>query len=601
MNRLNQENEKNIFLATTALEDFWDTDKPIVFLGDWCLRYSRRNVWEQLNGEVIQSIWKDQQSFHGAYLYVQGVYECILKQTASVLDEIHGERHDIRYWRIIIGPWLYHYIHILYDRYMCLMEVIARYPLFDTVVLSEVDHITPVSTDDFLNLATDLSTADPYNLQIYSRILGAMGRKFKKKSFNIRVEQKSTNSEDNVRILKRKFYRLLISLSNLIGGRKAIYLKDAYFSKYVTYLFYLKTSGMVRPLKENNMDFPNISRNMDMRLMFEKISINSNEFESILIKLLPFDVPYAFLENYRRIKKTTLLYPKKPRAIFSAVGWYFDEVFKIWAANSSESGSLLCGLQHGGNYGICKDIVDHEFLITDRFYSWGWRCFDFNDQIIPMPANIIVKMQEIKKRRVSKSTPPKDILFAGSTTSRYPHIFQYPGNNYYKKYCENQVRFFKSLSSECRGKIRVRPFRFDYGWDLLQRLKEEVGDLFIEGWNIPFQKSLIDCKLFVCDRLATIHAEALSLNIPTILFWDRESLFLTAEARKCLDNLHAVGILHYSPELAAKKVDEIYDDVDEWWNECERQSARLDFCDHYAKNSPNAIDEWINEFRKISR
>ena len=111
----------------------------------------------------------------------------------------------------------------------------------------------------------------------------------------------------------------------------------------------------------------------------------------------------------------------------------------------------------------------------------------------------------------------------------------------------------------------------------------------------------MQCKLFVCDHLSTVHAEALSLNIPTILFWDPESYIHRAEARRYLENLHAVGILHYSPESAASKVNEVYDNVDDWWNDHERQLARLDFCDNYAKYSPKAIDEWINELKKISR
>jgi len=35
-----------VFLATTALEDFWDVSYPIVFLSEGCKRYSRRAYWE---------------------------------------------------------------------------------------------------------------------------------------------------------------------------------------------------------------------------------------------------------------------------------------------------------------------------------------------------------------------------------------------------------------------------------------------------------------------------------------------------------------------------------------------------------------------------
>lgn len=38
-----------MFLATTALSEFWDKDQEILFLGSWCLRYDRRSEWGNLN------------------------------------------------------------------------------------------------------------------------------------------------------------------------------------------------------------------------------------------------------------------------------------------------------------------------------------------------------------------------------------------------------------------------------------------------------------------------------------------------------------------------------------------------------------------------
>lgn len=125
--------------------------------------------------------------------------------------------------------------------------------------------------------------------------------------------------------------------------------------------------------------------------------------------------------------------------------------------------------------------------------------------------------------------------------------------------------------------------------------------MIIEGWDIPFMESLMNCKLLVCDHLSTVHAEALSLDVPTILFWDTDSYIHRTEAYGYLENLYLAEILHYSPESAANKVNEIYNNVEDWWTDRERQLARLNFCEHYAKNTPNAIDEWTNEIRRISR
>lgn len=33
------------FLITTADERTWKFDRPVIFLGEWCRSYSRRDVW----------------------------------------------------------------------------------------------------------------------------------------------------------------------------------------------------------------------------------------------------------------------------------------------------------------------------------------------------------------------------------------------------------------------------------------------------------------------------------------------------------------------------------------------------------------------------
>lgn len=84
------EKNKQVFLATTAIEEFWDTTKPILFLGKWCLRYSRRSMWEQLQGEVVNGMWKESEKNHDVYRYVSEVYEKVLPSLAQALNSIHG-------------------------------------------------------------------------------------------------------------------------------------------------------------------------------------------------------------------------------------------------------------------------------------------------------------------------------------------------------------------------------------------------------------------------------------------------------------------------------------------------------------------------------
>ena len=592
---MHQENKERVFLATTAIEEFWDTTKPIVFLGDWCCRYSRRNVWEPLNGEVLQGIWKDKKRFVEAYIYLQDVYERLLQQMAKLFDEVHEEKHDIRYWRIIIGIWLFDYIDILYDRYLSIQTAKSKYPFFDTLILSKDSFITPQSTLESYLLSTD----DPYNLQIYSRILSVEKNDFRQKFSDI-LERKvqPIRKKNLLGVIKKKFITTWARSITLAKTGKSIYLVGSYFSKSSLIKMFLKSKGEIKPIFSINGEIPVSTPNNDMRSFFNKVSLNNNGFENLIEQLLPFDIPYSFLESYKIIKKESLNYPSKPRAIISWALWYFDEKLKFWAAAGAESGCSLYGAQHGGNYGIDQymKVLDHEVTITDKFYSWGWTDSENKERIVPMTVSIAFRKKKFKKN--NKNTK---ILFAGTSSSKYLFRLNYPTNNHLNKYYQDQIRFIKSVGQRYAKFIRYRAFFEYFGLDISKQMQNACPDLVMEDWNIPFQKSLMQCKLFVCDHLSTIHAEALSLNIPTILFWDPKSYIHRAEAQRYLENLQAVGILHYSPESAASKVSEVYDNVDDWWNDHERQLARLAFCDNYAKYSPKAIDEWINELKKISR
>jgi len=587
---MNQDDKNLIFLATTGLEEFWDIKKPIVFLGDWCLRYSRQAIWKDLNYEVLPGIWRDKKKFIDAFKYLNNIYEHLLYKIAFLLDEIHKEKHDIRYWRIIIGPWLFHYIDVLYDRYVSIQEVISRYITFETIGLCEENFITPKSTLEFHLLTQD----DPYNLQIYTRILSAGKYNFSHKPFEIKRKDQMILNKNIYNITKKKIIAFCLESIEKIGSKSSVYLVNPFFQKSLLIKFFLRSRGKIKPLFLSNEEIPNIKLNKSMRSYFNVISCNNNEFEKLIMQLLPHDIPYVFLEGYKMMEHKSLNYPRNPRAIMSWASWYFDELFKIWAASAAESGTSLLGVQHGGNYGIdqCMRVLDHENAITDKFYSWGWNCKELDDRIVPLPSSKVIGRKKSTKTN-------KNILFVGTASPRYLYRMQYPTNNHLEKYFEDQLIFLKNIDPSCKKLIRYRVFIQDYGFDIIKRIQNIYPDVVVEDWTIPFSESLENCRLFVCDHLSTVHAEALSLNVPTILFWDCDSYIHKTNACQSFENLHAIGILHYSPESAANTVNKIYDNINDWWNESERQSARLEFCNQFARNSVNSVDEWINEFKKM--
>src|SRR3990167_4408334 len=99
-----------MFLATTALSEFWNKDEEILFLGSWCLRYDRRSDWQDITRyQVMPSPWDDRERFYSACQYVEECYERMLSHLTDYLNSAHRVSYNKRYWRILIGYWLFHY------------------------------------------------------------------------------------------------------------------------------------------------------------------------------------------------------------------------------------------------------------------------------------------------------------------------------------------------------------------------------------------------------------------------------------------------------------------------------------------------------------
>jgi putative transferase (TIGR04331 family) len=163
-----------VFLATTALEEFWDTDQPIVFLGDWCTLYARREIWEKLDYQILKSPYDSDNVGEDIYSAVSEIYEKILPILGVKLNEIHGVNYGERYWRITIGPWFQWYLPTLYDHFLHIKIALKQYPEFTTFGLTSASFVTPLDTMDFV----ELRKSDIYNLQLYTRILKFFGRNF---------------------------------------------------------------------------------------------------------------------------------------------------------------------------------------------------------------------------------------------------------------------------------------------------------------------------------------------------------------------------------------------------------------------------------------
>jgi putative transferase (TIGR04331 family) len=592
---------KNKFIALTAMEEYWDTSEEIVFLGEWCKIYTRKKYWDSLIAETMPSWIETNEQVCDTINNLDIIYEKLLPYVGKELNRLHNENHSIRYWRILVGPWLLHHIGVYYDRYKLIKKAIKMYPGFKTLGLHPDNYLVPSETLNYISL----SVTDKYNLQIFSDIMTLMGHNFKKMKYTLQEKENISSKKSFKFKFRLKYYLKQIititfnKLSVILYKNNLLVINKVYLPFPLITWLRGKTKGK---LVHYEYDFnkkgiehgkPNYSKRSKIKVVIE----TSTEFEKLLIKSLNSYIPCCFIEDYEQIGKSYPNYfPKAPRVIWTPSLMY-NEIFKHWAANCSAKGTKLVGLQHGGANFLFKEYQteEHDLKINDIYYSWGGSRKKYETKIKPLPV-----INFMNRHELGANNNLNDILFATTMFPRYLKRFWlgiYSCYNF-NQYINQQFRFVDNLCNSNRKNLVIRPFQEDHGWDYKDRLSAKFPDVKLNT-NGTFFEKLAECKIFICDNIQTVWLESLWANKPTVMYLDFDKYSFTVKASHYLNQLKSVSILHDSPEKAAETINNVYDDVEEWWNDSTLQRVKEEFCENYARKSGSGRNELASSINSI--
>ena len=57
----------SILLVTTSIERTWGKDENLLFLGEWCRLYARKESWSKKDAVVLSYHWDDRQKLYNDY------------------------------------------------------------------------------------------------------------------------------------------------------------------------------------------------------------------------------------------------------------------------------------------------------------------------------------------------------------------------------------------------------------------------------------------------------------------------------------------------------------------------------------------------------
>jgi putative transferase (TIGR04331 family) len=571
-------------LVTTSLQNTWGKDNHIVFLGEWCKEYLERHKWSDRSFTTVSWHWRDRDKLINDYGYLKDLYENILSELAPKLNSIHGVNYSLRYWRIILGPWLYVYISAVWDRWENIKKVASIDIELETIVPDKA--ICRHVANDYGYAMGYIKTCDEWNYLIYCDILQAQAPSnitlINKKVILKKINTITISSVSLRRSIVNTFDFIVRKIQFTDSYNFILYKSNFPLTDLIRVYLNLKQMFRLHVEFDKKIQHGRVSHSMRSKI---KITSSGTCFEDFLFQSIPKDIPKCYIEGYSDLSSHCALLPDA-KIIMTAIAHFSNDLFKVWAAKQVNRGSKLIVSEHGG--AIPPEIpnfFEHEENISDKRITWH----------IPLERSH-VRLPPTKLKKIHINFSRKKILLVSLDASRHsgrcfsgisgPLIF-----DEFKQKCD----FIDRLDEKSIKNFKIRAYQKQI-WGTRLWYSERYGEEIIAATK-TLHKDYSQSKLIICSYPQTTFSEAMFSEVPTILlyvdkFWetlpDFDSLIL---------ELKKSGIIYTDPVKAANHVNNICRNPMEWWNKKETIRARNMFFDMCVETSRDPISEWSSFFK----
>ena len=592
-----------MFLCISSNSEDWDLKKKLVLLGPWCIN-NKVNL-SKFDFELLPYYFNNEAKLIKDLKYLFELYKDIIPEISKTLNQKNKKNFSNKYWEILIGPWLWLYIQVLFDRYSSIIQAIEKYKDLETQITDTF--YSPKSYLEFYGLIQD----DNYNFVIFSKIITTLDLpiKISDKKINVSYDNKDYISRDN---------NVKKTVGLRIGNfaKKTHYLFDKFILRKKEYFFNLnmpiphsQTKNLYKLLGINlykKYKIPKILKhkashiNIDFAPMKLKQKYKNDKFVKLLL-----DLTFAFMPteynldfNFSRNYYIKYLSNYTPKVVGIRSPEEFNPVIRFYLAELAEKGTKIIACQEGGGEGAKSINVISEELMTrlcNIYLTWGWENKNNN---------------KLKKFYVTKNFPRKynynphgDIILLGASCRKYYFSSSSGQLPYYNNtLIKYNLNFINNLNSNVYEKLIYR-FHHEMGFNEKEIIKNRFPDLKISSRDETtyFYDLVFNSKLIVISTDYTTNKQCFLLNHPTILLWDNEYFKIRSEAKKYYDQLFDAGILYFSPELCAKKINEIEKDPLKWWRSKKVQNAKNEYCSYMCRDNKNLSVELSKLIKELSK
>ena len=329
-------------LVTSSIESTWPKSGKIIFLGKWCCLFDRKDKWTKLDYEISNFHWDDRNKLQSDYVKLEATYEEFLNELHHYLNKLHKKKYSKRFWRILIGPWLYTSINIIYDRWFMLQKVISEEGYLNKI--SFKDNKSSLISSNMSEFNSKIES-DEWNEALYSLIIN----KFFASYFNLNYLDKELKVLNPKIELKDSFFlkiakKISNKFANIFSKSTDIFIISSHMSIFRQFLLSLKLNQFpVFRFKDEKK----ITVNSEFQLRDAGLSNSfdeTDEFDKVLRKILLNIIPQCYLESFGILlnQSNTQGWPKNPQSIFTCNAYHADDLFKLSLIKNQGSTGIQC-------------------------------------------------------------------------------------------------------------------------------------------------------------------------------------------------------------------------------------------------------------------
>jgi putative transferase (TIGR04331 family) len=166
---------------------------------------------------------------------------------------------------------------------------------------------------------------------------------------------------------------------------------------------------------------------------------------------------------------------------------------------------------------------------------------------------------------------------------------------------EMSIEFVESLEENIAKNLKVRCYPQEYGiYEKERWLRRRPEAKFSEPED-DFESEIQGARLVVVNYNATALLEAVTRNIPTVMYWNFDNWELSPESEFDFQELVRMNILFPTSKLCSLHVNSIWPQLESWWNHPERVAVLDNFRRKYAYVGTEPYKEFASRIQKCSR